>query len=103
MYAAKAFRILREIAKGAPQYRARPRRIPISMVVQRYRHLNQSLQKLLLRQGRRPPDVLERLMGLKEIGAVKQFYSCSTLIEIHATLWHTRQQVLPPRNTEFHS
>ncbi len=83
---------MREIPKGAPQDRARPGRIPISMMVQRYRHLNQSLQEFLLCQGRRPPDVLERLMGLKEIGAVEQFDSCSTLIEIHATLWHTRQK-----------
>jgi hypothetical protein len=39
--------------------------------------LNQPLQKLLLRAGGGPPDVLENLMRLEELGMVEELDSVS--------------------------
>ena len=88
MDAAKAFGIKREISKRASQYRPRSRQIPVSVVVQRHRHLDQSLQKLLLRLGGGAPDVFERLMGVEKGGPVEELDPLPAWLKIHATLWH---------------
>ena len=88
MDAAKAFRIKRKISKRASQHRPRSSQIPVSMMVQRHCHLDQSLQKLLLRLGGGAPDVFERLMRVEKGGPVEQLDPLPALLEIHATLWH---------------
>src|SRR5215470_12713323 len=42
------------------------------MMVKGHRDLDQPLQKLALRFGRLPPDILKRLVGFKELGSIEQ-------------------------------
>ena len=58
------------------------------MMVQGHRYLDQSLQELLLRLGGGAPDVFERLMGLKKVGAIEELDPLPTWLKIHSTLWH---------------
>ena len=57
-------------------------------MVQRHRHLDQSLQEFLVLVGSGAPHVFEGLVGLEKGGAVEQLDPLPILREIHATLWH---------------
>ena len=41
-------------------------------MVKGHRDLDQPLQKLALRFGRLPPDILKRFVGFKELGSIEQ-------------------------------
>jgi hypothetical protein len=99
---AKAFRIKREISKRASQHGPRSSQVPISMMVERHGHLDQSLQKPLLGLGGGAPDIFERLVRVEKGGAVEQFDPLLASFEIHATLWHNPARPDPSANTEFH-
>ena len=85
---ATAFRIKREISKRTSQHRARASQIPIAIMVERHRHLDESLEKLLFGLRGGAPDVFERLVRLKKSGPVEQLDPLPALLEFHATLWH---------------
>ena len=53
------------------------------MVVERNRHLNQPLQKLLLGRGRGSPNVLQGLVSVEESRPVKQFDSLPVVRGMH--------------------
>src|SRR5215475_4246276 len=64
--------IWREIADSPLQQRPAADEIPLRMMVKGDSDLDQTLQKLTLRFGCPAPDILQRLMGFKELGAVKK-------------------------------
>ena len=69
---AKALGIKRNISRRAAQHRPGSCQITVSIMVQCHRHLDQSLQKLLLRLRGGAPDVLQGLVGVEKGGAVEQ-------------------------------
>jgi hypothetical protein len=85
---AKAFGIKRKISKRTVQHGPSSSQVPVSMMVERYGHLDQSLQKLLLGLGGGAPDIFERLVRVEKGGAVEQLDPFPASVEIHATLCH---------------
>lgn len=83
-----AFGIKGDISRSAPQHGTRAGQIPVSVVIQRHRHLNQALQELFFWRWGRAPDVFQNLVGFKKGGPVEQLDALPTLLEMHATLWH---------------
>ncbi len=60
--------IRRQIAPGSFQQRTAAHLVSPGVMVQGHGDLNQPLQELALRLGRRPPDIFEDLVSLKEVG-----------------------------------
>ena len=72
-------------------------------MVERHRHLDESLEKLLFGLRGGAPDVFERLVRLKKGGPIEQLDPLTALLEFHATLWHKAARPKTSINTEFHS
>ncbi len=73
-----------EVSGRAAKQGARADGISAGMMVQRYRYLDQPLQKLLLAFWGGPPNVLEHFMGLEEGGSVEQLDSLQIALRVHA-------------------
>lgn len=63
---------MRKIAQPALQQRSAADNVPGGMVVEGDGDLNQALQKLALGLGSNPPDILQDLVGFKELGRIKE-------------------------------
>lgn len=68
--------VLRWVAAQIPtspfQQGAASRQVAARVVMQSHRHLDQTLQKLPLRLGSRPPDIFQYLVSFKEIVLVEK-------------------------------
>jgi hypothetical protein len=64
--------IRRQIPVGAFEQRSAADGVPIRIMMQGDRDLDQALKKLAFGFRRRPPDILQDLVGFKEMGGVEQ-------------------------------
>ncbi|HST10464.1 MAG TPA: hypothetical protein VLL05_08795 [Terriglobales bacterium] len=65
-------RVCREIPVGPLQQRPAANPVPPRIVMKGDRHLDQPLQKLAFRLRGRAPDILQDLVGFKEMGGVEE-------------------------------
>jgi hypothetical protein len=65
-------RIRREIAQPALQQGSAADNVPGGMMVESDGDLNQALQKFALGRGSGSPDILQDLVGFKELGGIKE-------------------------------
>src|SRR5215475_9893265 len=66
------FRIRGEVSESTLEQRPAANDVPLRMMVKGNRDLNKTLQKVAFRCGSHAPDILERLVGFKESGGVKE-------------------------------